>query len=734
MSNDVLDALNEVQRTAVTEIQGPCSVIAGAGSGKTRVLTARVIYLIQEQQVDASSIIALTFTNKAAQEMRHRISEHTQEDVSTLWIGTFHALFRRILSKHAHLLGYTSSFSIYDTDDSLALAKQVLKDADLGEEICKPRQLLHQISKAKQELVPWTAFVGSEDKQLFRLGPLYKSYVKHCHQANAMDFDDLLFNIHLLFKQHTEVLASYQEKFKYVLIDEFQDTNRAQYLTAQQLALPENNICVVGDDSQSIYSFRGARIENILDFQSDYPGTRLIRLEQNYRSTSTITKAADSLIAKNTKQIPKKLWSANAEGQLIKLIQGRNEGEEARLIASLIFEQQHSFGYALSEIGILYRRHNQSRSLEEALRYSHIPYRIYGSLSFFQRKEIKDLLAYFRIVINPQDDVALQRIINLPKRGIGGVTMERLWQSATDHDISLWEAILGAEDLFDAVTAKLLIGFRALIDPLIKAHEAQPPAYEFALRIAKVSGLLQVYQEDEDPKNKARIQNIEELLNAIHSFRAETRADDSLDAFLQEVALLTEVETEGSSTDAVQLMTIHMAKGLEFKIVFVVGLEEELFPSYQSRDNLQSLEEERRLFYVAMTRAKEQLFLSYAVQRYQYGSSKSCEPSRFLSEISADYIHQSSHHQLNYIPQQRPQRSATRSVAQPTQPRLKQLKNIPPGPSASSYQVGMKVEHRLFGTGKILELTHDHNPKAHILFDTHGEKTLVLQYARLTIL
>ena len=456
-------------------------------------------------------------------------------------------------------------------------------------------------------------------------------------------------------------------------------------------------------------------------------------MEQNYRSTSTITKASDSLIAKNTKQIPKKLWSANAEGRKIQLIQGRNEREEARLIASCIFEQRHSFGHAYSEIGILYRRHSQSRSLEEALRYGHIPYRIYGSVSFFQRKEVKDLLSYFRFTVNPQDEVALERIINLPKRGIGSTTMQRLRQCAVDHDISLWEAILGAEDLFEAPTAKLLIGFRAVIDPLIKAHEASPPAYDLAVRIAKTSGLLRMYQEDGDPQQKVRLQNLEELLNAIQSFRAETRADDSLDAFLQEVALLTDAEAEASSADAVQMMTIHMAKGLEFKVVFVVGLEEQLFPSPQSQDSLYALEEERRLFYVAMTRAKEQLFLSYAAQRYQYGSAKSSAPSRFLSEISADYIHQSSKHYLDYVPTHRTHRP-THTVDRPKGARLKPLKSIPSTAPSKSYEIGMKVEHRLFGAGKILELNHESSPKARILFDTHGEKTLLLQYAKLTIL
>ena len=737
MPDPLLEQLNEAQYQAVTHQTGPCSVIAGAGSGKTRVLTRRIAYLIQ-QGIDPSSIMALTFTNKAAQEMKKRISELLQRDVHDLWIGTFHSLFRRILRQHAQLLGYTSYFSIYDTDDSLALIKQLLKESNLNEEKYKPRAVLNTISRAKQDLIPWRSFLQSETSTTFRIGPLYKSYTKHCHKANAMDFDDLLFNTHLLLSSHPELLSNYQSQFQHMLIDEFQDTNRSQYLNAQLLAQPENNICVVGDDSQSIYSFRGAKIENILDFQRDYPQARLIRLEQNYRSTSTIIQAADSLISKNTQQIPKKLWSANSSGSLIHLIHGRSDNEEARLVSSTIFEQRHSFGYSLNDMAILYRTHNQSRSLEEALRRTQIPYRIYGSLSFFQRKEVKDLLSYLRFTLNSRDDLSLQRIINLPKRGIGDVTMQRLRLCAMDHDISLWEAICGAEQLLEASTAQLLIKFREVISPLITDQAETLPAYELAIHISKATGLLQMYQADTSPEGTARTENLQELLNSIRSFSEETdREDCSLGAFLQEIALITEIGPQSQAIDAVQMMTIHMAKGLEFKLVFIVGLEEDLFPSYQSKSHQPNLEEERRLFYVAMTRAKEKLFLSYAQQRYQYGSLKHADPSRFLSEIDTEYIDPHSRHSLSYTrPSPSPRPYAQKPTPLPTNKKLKPLVALkdPLADAPDRFKVGMKVEHRLFGSGKILDLSHESSPRARILFSTHGEKTLVLQFARLKIL
>lgn len=738
----LLKSLNEAQQEAVQYKQGPCMVIAGAGSGKTRVLTYRVAYLIETHKVSPFSILALTFTNKAAREIVRRVNEVVDTRGQRLWIGTFHALFARLLRKEGAHLGYTSDFSIYDRDDSLALAKEILKEAHIDEEKCKPSYLLHQISRAKQDLIPWKAFMQAEEDEAlpFRLGSFYKSYVERCYKANAMDFDDLLFNMHVLFRQQPEVLSRYQEQFQYVLIDEFQDTNRSQYLTARALAAPQHNICVVGDDSQSIYAFRGANIENILNFQKDYPQVKLLRLEQNYRSTVHITEAAGSLIAKNAAQIPKKLWTANPKGAPLRLLQAQNDNEEGRLVASSIFEQKHSFGHKTGEIAILYRTHSQSRALEEALRRIQIPYRVVGGLSFYQRKEVKDMLAYMRFVLNPRDGVALRRIINLPRRGIGETTMERLRSCAMDYDMSLWEVMQRAEKLLDKRTQKLIGGFVALLSELMEAAAASHNAHELAKQIGQDTGLLGMYYEDRSPEGIARYANIEELLGAIHAFsEEETREDITLAAFLQEVALITDADQsiEGAQ-NAVQLMTIHMAKGLEFKVVFVTGLEESLFPSYHTAGDKKALEEERRLFYVAMTRAKERLFISYARQRYQYGSLRACDPSRFLSEIDEHYFAE----QVTLLeaasakqPLAAPRREGNTSGAA----RLRPLRNLrqdlqnTTSAELQSLKPGMKVEHRLFGTGKVIDVSGGNSPRARIDFATHGEKTLLLQYARLKV-
>ena len=564
MSSTLLTDLNEEQRKAVQHDRGPCLVISGAGSGKTRVLTSRIAYLVDVQGVDPFRVLALTFTNKAAREMQQRVVELAGLEAHNLWIGTFHSLFTRILRREASLLGYTSSFTIYDRDDALAVAKEVLRGANISVEKCNPKALLRHISYAKQSRISWRAFLQEEGPQStqVQIGPLYKTYVERTYKANAMDFDDLIFNMYLLCRDFPEALARYQSKFQHLLIDEFQDTNETQYLIARQLAHPEDNIYVVGDDSQSIYAFRGASIENILNFQNDYSQSVLIRLEQNYRSTACIIEAAGSLIAKNIHQIPKKIWTENSTGAPLQLLQAQNDNEEGRLVSSAIFEQQHSFGCKNSEIAILYRTHSQSRALEEALRRIQIPYRIYGGLSFYQRKEVKDLLSYLRFITNAKDEAALLRIINLPKRGIGDTTLQKMRLCAANHDMSLWEVMQAGEQLLDSRTQQLISPFVMGMSQFI-AEVAEPHnAYELSKEIAQKSGLLAMHYEDRSPEGVARYENIQELLNGIRAFTEESeREDNSLETFLQEVALITDIDRP-FNTECVQLMTIHTAKGI----------------------------------------------------------------------------------------------------------------------------------------------------------------------------
>ena len=734
--------LNDKQREAVEYTEGAMMIIAGAGAGKTRVLTHRMAYLIQDQQIPEEQILALTFTNKAAKEMRHRVEKLLGKRVDKLWIGTFHSLFTRILRIHAEVLGYTKDFSIYDKEDALALAKMLLKEAQIAEDQCKPGALLGYISYAKRNLQTWQMMLDEEASQRpkLRLGPLYKAYVMACRKAQAMDFDDLLFNTHLLFQKESDIQRTYSEQFRHVLIDEFQDTNQLQYLIAKQLSEVHGNICVVGDDSQSIYGFRGASIENILNFKRHYSQAKSIYLEQNYRSTAHIIGASDSVIQKNTQRLPKNIWTENQAGRPIMLIQAQNDQEEGKLVASAIFEQTHSFRCPRHEIAVLYRTHSQSRALEDALRREGIPYRIYGALSFYQRKEIKDILAYLRLVVNPSDDTSLRRIINFPKRGIGGETLQKILEASQQANCSMWSILEQATTYLDARSVRLVAPVVRMITHW--QHLSTDPSaniHDIVQHVIDESGLGVLYTKKDAPEELARWENIESLTNAMRFFAEEKQEAGTLSAFLQEISLLTDADqAKNTHEEAVQLMTVHMAKGLEFRTVFVVGLEENLFPSYHATKSRSELEEERRLLYVAMTRAKEQLFLSYARMRFQYGSLRSTMPSRFLSEINTQNIEESSrnlitsaHANISYDASQRLHRSSSKSSLKrklvPVRSSSPYEKSLP----SFSIKVGMRVEHKIFGVGTVRSLTQETDPKVRVDFEKYGEKTLVLSFAKL---
>ena len=646
-----LNELNESQRAAVEYTQGPALVIAGAGSGKTRVLTYRIAQLLS-QGVPAYKILALTFTNKAAREMQKRIAELVGTEIAAnLWMGTFHSIFSKILRFEAEKLGYTSSFTIYDTQDSKNLIKAIVKDMKLDDKVYKPNVILGRISMAKNNLIVAQSYaqnsrILSEDTAGKRplIGEIYKQYQQRCKQSDTMDFDDLLLQTNILFRDHPEVLAKYQEKFNYILVDEYQDTNYSQYLIVKKLSDIHRNICVVGDDAQSIYSFRGARIENILNFKNDYPDYKLFKLEQNYRSTTTIVDAANSVISKNREQIPKKTFSENEEGEKIIVMRALSDKEEGFQVTNEIFKLANYEQQEYSDFAILYRTNAQSRILEEALRKRNIPYKIYGGQSFYQRKEIKDLLAYFRVAVNQNDEEALKRIINYPRRGIGDSTVEKLREIALKYQVSIWTVLCNLNkvaDTFNSGTLAKLSKFAAMIDRF-REQIPNENAYDIAYVIARTSGIVDDLSADETPEGVSRKENIQELLNGIKDF-SETAykegKDDKLPAFLEGVALLTDQdgEKEGDQ-NKVTLMTIHSSKGLEFSNVFLAGMEEELFPAQQCVASPSALEEERRLFYVALTRAEKRVFLSYATTRYKNGQVVSSRPSRFIAEIDQEYL------------------------------------------------------------------------------------------------
>ena len=762
---DLLKDLNEPQREAVTTIEGPVMVIAGAGSGKTRALTYRVAYMIQEG-VDPFSIMALTFTNKAAREMKERIMQLVNaSDARNVWMGTFHSsIFARILRIEAEKIGFTANFSIYDTDDSKALITQILKDLQLDTKVYPAKQVLSRISAAKSSLYSPEDYANdAEIQETDRksnkplIAQLFKLYNERLHRANAMDFDDILYFTNILLRDNPDVLYKYQNHFKFILVDEYQDTNYAQYLIVKRIAALFENLCVVGDDAQSIYAFRGANIQNILNFKNDYPDYKLIRLEQNYRSTQNIVNASNSIIAHNKDQIKKKVWSDKEKGELIGLIHANSDTEEGTLVANSIFGYKMTRHLANKDFAILYRTNAQSRSMEEALRKQNIPYKIYGGLSFYDRKEIKDLLAYFRVVINPEDEQALLRIINYPARGIGKTSIERMMVTANEHRTSIWKCMennVFPQD-FNMGTLNKFRDFMVMIKSF-QSLQAKMNAFELAKHITNTIGLIKVLKEDDSPEGVSRVENVEELLNAIMEF-SDRQVDETtgetarvdLVQFMEDVALLTdsEMKKDDGDNDYVSLMTIHSAKGLEFPYVYVVGMEENLFPGILSLSTREELEEERRLFYVAVTRAMTKLTLSYAEQRYRYGNLTLSERSRFVDEIDAELIEQTqkasfkgtssmsgrssfgrfSEHGFRKI-----ENTPTAKPTQTSQPAVPQ--NFEPS-NPDLLQEGMRVMHAKFGAGTVLSIEGaGANKKASVNFDHAGVKMLMLKFAKLAIL
>ncbi|MDU0809133.1 ATP-dependent helicase [Aquirufa regiilacus] len=756
---DYLAGLNEPQRQAVEHIDGPLMIIAGAGSGKTRVLTYRTAHLI-DKGVDPFSILLLTFTNKAAGEMRHRIESVIGTQAKNIWMGTFHSVFAKILRFEGERLGYTSNFSIYDTDDAKSLIRTLIKEQNLDDKIYKVNLVLNRISNAKNRLIGPEQYINSpvleqEDRyaKIPMMGQLYKLYCTRCFQANAMDFDDLLFQTNILFRDHLDVLHKYQHKFKHVMVDEFQDTNVSQYLITKKLSAVHQNICVVGDDAQSIYAFRGADIQNILNFERDYPDLTTIKLEENYRSTKAIVAVANSVIARNKNQLKKDVFTSNEDGDQIEIIRAGSDNEEGRIIASNIFETCQKEGLRFSDFAILYRTNAQSRSFEESLRRLNIKYRIIGGLSFYQRKEIKDVLGYLRFVVNQQDEEAFKRIINLPKRGIGDTTIAKISLTAGEQSSTVWDVVANINQFQGVRGTAPIEQFADLIKSYkLMVEVEQKDAYEIASHVAKTSGLVRELYEDKTVEGLARYQNVQELLNAIKQFvDSEENEDKSLSTFLQSVSLLTNADTteDPNDKDKVTLMTVHSAKGLEFKHVFLVGLEEDLFPSQMMLQSQADLEEERRLFYVAITRAEKKLMISYAESRYQFGRLKSCEPSRFIDELDSTYLKMAKtpgkKDTSNFRPVQKTgfvEKSTSASAAQLIQ-KPKQNTNYQHVPSANFVQsdalslaAGQRVEHQKFGFGTIQKLeVNGAERKAHILFEQGvGEKTLLLSFAKLMII
>ena len=754
---NVLDGLNESQILATKVINGPIMVIAGAGSGKTKVLTHRIAYLI-ENGVDPFNILSLTFTNKAAQEMKQRISLMVGEDKArNIWMGTFHSVFARILRVEHEKIGFPSNFTIYDTQDSKSLIKTIVKEKNLDDKLYKPGIIYNRISAAKNSLISSENYLNdseilSTDKSTGRpkIGEIYMTYQQRCFRASAMDFDDLLFKTNILLKQNPEILYKYQDKFKFILVDEYQDTNHAQYLIIKSLAARFENICVVGDDAQSIYSFRGANIQNILNFRKDYPDYQLFKLEQNYRSTKNIVEAANSIIRVNKDQIKKSVWTANNSGSKIKIIKSYSDNEEGKVVANEIFESASLHSISYKNFGILYRTNAQSRAFEEALRKINIPYRIYGGLSFYQRKEVKDLLAYFRLSANLNDEESLKRIINYPKRGIGLTTINKALVCANEKNVSLWD-VVNKPDQFGFVVNS---GTRAKLDlfcSMIQNYNSRvnkSNAYELALEIAKNTGLIRDLSIDRTPEGIVRFENIQELLNGIQEFTKGNNEQtlNTLGDFLIDVALLTDADkNDNEDNNKVSLMTIHAAKGLEFSNVHVVGMEEDLFPSMMSKNSRSDLEEERRLFYVAVTRAKINLTLSYAVSRFKWGNLIQCEPSRFLEELDPKYIEHTFSIKNN-------KKDFTNAISKNKTSILKNkfskpLNHLKKINNLSSIhnnkeekdilkvKVGDQVVHERFGKGKVVEVNGEFpNTKATVFFPSSGQKQLLLKFAKLQLI
>ena len=748
-----LQSLNEVQREAAMNIEGPSMIIAGAGSGKTRVLTYRIAHLIHSG-VDSFNILALTFTNKASKEMRERIEKVVGTDARNIWMGTFHSVFARILRSEAEKIGYPSNFTIYDTNDSVSLIKTILKEKKLDEKVYKPKMVLNRISAAKNKLLSYKEYLNNLDIQADdiaalrpEIGRIYKWYQERCFKAGAMDFDDLLFNTNVLFRDHLDVLNKYQNRFKYVMVDEFQDTNVSQYAITKKLAAQSRNIAVVGDDAQSIYAFRGADIQNILNFEKDYDELKVFKLEQNYRSSNNIAQAANSVIKMNETQLEKNVWTSNQSGDKIKVLKATSDNEEGRMIATSIFESKNAKQLKNSDFAVLYRTNSQSRSIEESLRKFNINYRIFGGLSFYQRKEIKDLLAYFRYVVNGKDEEAFKRIINYPKRGIGGTTVSKIVVFSDDHTLPIWDTLCNINKVLSGRAVGAIDSFVNLIKSF-RISLQHKDAYEAASQIAKESGLLKELYDDKTIEGISRYENVQELLNGIKEFVDNPEVKDkSLGAYLQDIALLTDADSEKNDPNVVSLMTIHSSKGLEFKHVYIVGLEEDLFPSQMMLSSRDDLEEERRLFYVAITRAEQQLTLSYAVTRYRFGSLRNCEKSRFIEEIDPKFLDVKE----MLIPQKKSVKSASGAIKYGSlikgatkKPPMKKVVSKPTNytpsenfaPSdTSNLRQGMKVEHAKFGFGVVEQVdTSGNNRKAKVAFETVGEKTLLLTFAKLRII
>lgn len=781
---DYIEELNEGQRNAVLYNDGPSLVIAGAGSGKTRVLTYKIAYLL-ENGYQPWNILALTFTNKAAREMKERIARQVgPERARHLWMGTFHSMFLRILHVEAGHIGFTSQFTIYDTADSKSLIRSIIKEMGLDEKVYKPGMVQARISNAKNHLVSPAgyannkeAYEGDRAAKVPALRDIYRRYWERCRQADAMDFDDLLFYTFLLFRDHPEVLARYQDQFRYILVDEYQDTNFAQHSIVLQLAKNHQHVCVVGDDAQSIYSFRGADIDNILYFTKVYPDTKVFKLEQNYRSTQTIVRAANSLIEKNQWQIRKEVFSEKERGEAIGVYQAYSDVEEGDIVVNKIAELRREKRYAYSDFAILYRTNAQSRIFEEAMRKRSMPYRIYGGLSFYQRKEIKDVIAYFRLIVNPNDEEAFKRIINYPARGIGDTTVGKIIAAATGHNVSLWTVL--CEPLayglnFNKGTVGKLQAFRELISAFI-TDAAEKNAYEIGADIIRQSGIINDVCQDNSPENLSRKENIEELVNGMSDFCAQRQEEGNpnvlLGDFLSEVSLLTDQDSDKDGDDEkITLMTVHSAKGLEFKNVFVVGMEENLFPSGMVGDSPRALEEERRLFYVAITRAEEHCFLSYAKTRFRYGKMEFGSPSRFLKDIDIRFLRlpqdagmfrrveeeaaafrrenargfAPDREDAPYGGKERVSVRPKQQIIAPTVPR--NLKRVAPsantastspsaGGSANRVQQGQLIEHERFGLGEVLKVEGEgDNAKATIRFKNAGDKQLLLRFARFKVI
>lgn len=825
MSKNYLDELNPVQRSAVECTEGPVMIIAGAGSGKTRVLTYRITHLIKKG-ADPFNILALTFTNKAAREMKERIAKVVGTSESkNIWMGTFHSVFARILRSEAEKLGYPSNFTIYDTDDAKSLIKTILKEQGLDDKIYKPGMVLSRISAAKNNLISAQAYVNNkqieeEDRQAAKpkMGIIYQQYANRCFKAGAMDFDDLLFNTNVLLRDHPAALHKYQHKFKYIMVDEYQDTNFSQYVIIKQLAAAFRNICVVGDDAQSIYAFRGANIQNILNFEKDYPELNIFKLEQNYRSTKNIVGAANTVISRNKEQLEKNVFTDNDQGELIKVARNESDNMEGSFVASSIFETKMNERAHNRDFAILYRTNAQSRAIEEGLRRQNIAYRIYGGLSFYQRKEVKDLLAYCRLTINNNDEESLKRIINYPARGIGDTTLDRIIVASNDHNISLWKVIENINEFDIGLNA----GAKAKVEEfmmMIKSFSAMLKthnAYDLGQHIAVHSGILRDLYVDKTPEGVARHENIQELLNGLKEFTEDkniefndigaelsgdmeniadtstnepeveiqdTKPSDSLfgngllfeeeeaqnepftleasvpvegptlELFMQDIALMTDSDKKAETEEdknKVSLMTIHAAKGLEFPYVYIVGLEENLFPSQMSLTDRADLEEERRLFYVAVTRAEKRVTLSYATTRYKWGNLIHCEPSRFIEEVDAKYLEMPETNRSMFGGDEgysgRPKLATSKPketfVQRPVMGSKKLVKVNAAAKTTTDFdtdslrglQVGMHVEHDRFGTGKVITMEGDFpNNKATVFFEGVGQKQLLIKFAKLKI-